>query len=240
MVKPGEQAWKILTEAWNFPKFAKTFPYEQAAWDHLASVQTKGLMDIGGVNAGTADTAGVTVLDTCDGTETEISAFNAHEHHFLADSVTMATWGIREARERIKQNLGCGAGWEGKCVDNKKYAQQLSDHDFHRGQRKLSFLNILKKLKYDDQEILRLYREMRARVVVLKAEDVQAVAAQLSGSPEDQLSLNKLITTEGLSTGTTEIPGNAQTKKKLEEYFPSFADPIPGGDRARTCWCDGP
>lgn len=216
LARPGQQAWEVLKQAWNYPQHHQTFPWEQAAWDYLAAVQTRGLLMVGGMNL---------TQQQCNA-DIEIPGFNKHMCHFQDDSFAMGAVGDRSARDRIRKYLGCGHDWKNKCLNNTEYQDEVSEHNFLHGQRKLTFLNMLRDLGYDDSAIYRLYREMRAKVAYFTEQDVTAVAAQLYDA--------------SAAYAKTMAEQNADTFNfKFRDLF-KVADPIPEGSRERQCWCDGP
>jgi hypothetical protein len=222
LAKPGQTAWKVLRKAWNFPQNAignLAFPWEQAAWDHLAAVQTPGLMMIGGVNVTRGPDP---AAENCPA-GIEIPGFNTHVCHFQDDSMLMSVYGDWSARARIRETLGCGADWRNKCKDNPVYQKSVSDHDIRHGNRKLYFLRLLGDLGYDDKGIHRLYREMRATVKHFKQDEADAVAAQL----DDPDATSRKVDAQIFD------PFRFKVAAKIEDI-------IPKGSRERYCWCDGP
>jgi hypothetical protein len=218
LAKPGELAWEVLKKAWNFNEYQETFPWEQAAWDRLAVEQTEGLLMIGGVNA---------KGHRIDPSNIEIPGFNKHICHFQDDSMAVRSYGDRSARDRVREGLGCGMDWKEKCFDNPAYQEAVSEHDFFHGQRKLLFLNLLRHLRYDDNDILRLYREMRAKVTYFSEDEANALSDRLSKGREMRVR----------ATGGEQ---SAEAfKSRLRNLF-EVADPIPEDSRERECWCDGP
>jgi hypothetical protein len=215
LARPGQQAWDILKRAWNYPHNSQEFPWEQAAWDYLAD-KTPGLLMIGGMNL---------TQQQCSAS-IDIPGFNKHVCHFQDDSFVMGAAGDRSARVRIRKSLGCGNDWKSKCLNNTEYRDQVSEHDLRHGQRKLTFLNMLRDLGYDDNDIYRLYRETRAKVAYFTGEDVTYVAAQLHDANQAYAKIHH--------------EQNADTFKfKFRNLF-KVADPIPEGSWERQCWCDGP
>jgi len=227
LMKPSEEAWKILAKAWNYPKNQNNFPWEQQAWNYLAAKQTKGLMMIAGMHGSREDWE-----KNCKGADLQIHGFNDHVCHFQDDNFLSNTYGDRSARDHLREDLGCGPEWENKCVDNARYEDAITHHNLYKGNRKLFFLDLLRRLGHDDQRIKRLYSEMRARVVELTPDSVETAMDQLYEPPDLHPEMARNDEQQQTQAGFTAM---------VHDLISSKVDhPMEKGSRERRCWCDGP
>jgi len=251
LMKPGQQATEILQKAWNFDaengKHNWAFPWEQAAWDTLALDQTKGLMMIAKAKKD---------LTGCKGADIELRQFNMHRSHFQGDGRWMQKAGNQACRDRIRASLGCGKDWENKCLNyvqepngetvfkrkifKTNYKKELADHEMYHGARKLAFLDVLRsQVGDDDKEILRVYREMRARVVQVTADELDALSKELYVATEGKPSLSKRSWESYENENFKNILDGLQESSATGEP-PSTGPAIAKDSMKRNCWCDGP
>jgi len=66
------------------------------------------------------------------------------------------------ARDRLREDLGCGPDWENKCINNSDYSEAIEHHNFYAGNRKLKYVQALRDIMADTGEMATVYRAVRA------------------------------------------------------------------------------